>query len=65
MQIEGLTPRGWLYGWWICARAIYLARTKKRGAGAMKWRYAIRLGMQYRWIVYGQHRGHRSIWRIM
>ena len=49
--------RRYLYGWWCFARAVYLARTKKRGAGKQKWRYALETGHAYRWIVDGQMRG--------
>lgn len=49
--------RRYLYGWFVWARAIRMARTKRHGAGPMKWRYAFRMAASYRWIVDGQMRG--------
>lgn len=49
--------RRYLYGWLMFARAVHMARTKKRGAGRLPWRYALKMGASYRWIVDGQLRG--------
>lgn len=53
--------RLWLYSWYMFARAIRMARGKKHGAGRMKWRYAIKMGQAYRYIVYGQKYGNGRI----
>ncbi len=46
--------RRWFYSWHMFARAIHMARRKKHGAGRMPWRNAVKMGLAYRWIVYGQ-----------
>jgi hypothetical protein len=43
-------------GWRAWVRALYLARTKKRGAGPMKWSHAFKMAAAYRFIVDGQFR---------
>ena len=48
------TMKRWLYGWYMFGRAVYLSRAKRHGAGPMKWKYAIRMGRAYRFIVDGQ-----------
>jgi hypothetical protein len=48
--------RRYLYGWWMFARAVWLSRTKKRGAGRMPWSNAMKMGAAYRYIVDGQNR---------
>jgi len=45
----------YLYGWAMFIRAVYLARTKKRGAGRMSWSHAVKMGGCYRFIVDGQN----------
>lgn len=45
-----------LYGWLMFVRAVYLARTKKRGAGRMPFRNALKMGGCYRYVVDGQFR---------
>lgn len=47
----------YLHGWGMFFRALYLARTKKGGAGKQRWRYALETAHAYRWIVDGQMRG--------
>lgn len=49
--------RRYIYGWAMFARAVYMARTKKRGAGRQSWRHALKMGGCYRWLVDGQLRG--------
>jgi len=49
--------RRYLYGWRCWFRALYLARTKKRGAGRQPWRLALRQAACDRWIVDGHMRG--------
>jgi hypothetical protein len=46
----------YLDGWRAWVRAIYLARTKKRGAGPMSWPNALKMAAAYRFIVDGQER---------
>jgi len=51
--------RRYLHGWYMWARALRMARRKRHGAGAMKWKYALRMAASYRWLVDGQMRGGR------
>lgn len=44
----------YLYGWRMFVRAVYMARTKRRGAGPMRWSYALKMGAGYRYLVDGQ-----------
>lgn len=47
--------RLWFFGWYMFARAVGMARRKKHGAGKMPWGNAIKMGLHYRFIVYGQN----------
>lgn len=47
----------YLHGWRMWLRALYLCRTKRHGAGPMRWKYALQMAACYRWIVDGQMRG--------
>ncbi len=51
----------YLYGWLMFARAVWMARTKKRGAGPVPWRNALKIAGCYRFIVDGQHREPQRI----
>jgi len=48
--------RRYFLGWTAAFRVAYIARTKKRGAGPMQWRYVFRLMACERSIVDGQFR---------
>ena len=48
--------RRWLYGWKMWARAVWLVRRKKHGAGPMRWRHAFKMGAAHRYLVDGQFR---------
>lgn len=52
----------YVYGWWIFARALWIVRRKRHGAGAQPWRYAFATASCERWLVDGQHRGQRRLW---
>lgn len=51
-----MAARRYIYGWQCWFRALYQARTKKRGAGPMKWKYAFKMAACYRYLVDGQQR---------
>lgn len=46
----------YFHGWFMWGRAIWMARTKRHGAGPMKWKYVFKIAASYRWIVDGQMR---------
>lgn len=46
----------WFYGWYMWARAIWLTRKKKHGAGRQPWRYAFKTAAAVRYLVDIQNR---------
>ena len=45
--------RRWLYGWLMWARAVWIVRHKKHGAGKQPWSYALRTAAATRYLVDG------------